>query len=110
MSYQELDLERPNAPTYKTQQKVREILKNALNMQRSLFNKTYTKNYGAIIDILGYAAENIPGTKRVLYSLPEYAGTNYSAMYHLAHAKELHKNVIQYLKEELKFLAPGEAK
>lgn len=103
-----MDLERPNAPTHETQQKVREIIKNALKKQKDLHNKGKVNNEPAVIDILSYMVDEIAGTKRVLYSLAEFTGTNYSAMYHLAHAKQLHKDVIMYLKKELKFLAPDE--
>lgn len=104
-----IELERPNAPTFETQTKVRKILKDALNSQRKYFDKEWPKEQGnSIIDILAYAVDNIPGTKRVLYSLPEFTGSNYSAMYHLAHAKRLHHSVVTFLKKELAFLAPIE--
>lgn len=107
MSY--IDLERPNAPTFETQEKVRKIIKDALAAQRKHYDKEWPKDQGnSVIDVLSYAVDNIAGTKRVLYSLPEFTGSNYSAMYHLAHAKRLHHSVIAFLKKELAFLAPAE--
>ena len=107
MSY--IDLERPNAPTFETQEKVRKIIKDALTAQRKHYDKEWPKDQGnSVIDILSYAVDNIAGTKRVLYSLSEFTGSNYSAMYHLAHAKRLHHSVVTFLKKELAFLAPVE--
>ena len=109
----QLDLTKPNAPTFKTQNKVRTIIKKAAALQEYAYFKDQElkdQSPGLVFDILGYITDNVPGTKRVLYSLDEYTGNNYSAMYHLAHAKPLSKNVIKFLKKELAFLAPEEAK
>lgn len=99
---------RLNEPTLENQNKVRKALKEALEMQRQAYFKGFVNHYAANIDVISYAAENISGTKRVLYSLPEFTGTNYSAMYHLAHAYPLTKKVQQFLQKELAFLSSAE--
>lgn len=98
-----------NAPTTENQTKVRDIISKALEMQHQLWSTNPNVKFEpAVIDVLAYMHDKIAGTKRVLYSLPEYVGDNYSALYHLAHAKPLHGKVIKFLEQELKFLSPEE--